>query len=127
MASCSSTPSMEWGKLKEEFPCILAHALQNILALEERFFCHPFDIYSSGSKLTSLQINAPINGLLQVGGEGEPTGINFDFIKLYQAGTAECIFNWGGGGGGLAPGVRVCRGVWGYPPPENFEICNKVL
>ena len=26
------------------------------------------------------------------------------------------------GGWKRAPEARVCRGVWGHPPPENFEI-----
>ena len=42
--------------------------------------------------------------------------------RILLAGTAEPIFNWGGGGGWLAPGARVCKGAWGHPPPENFEI-----
>ena len=43
-------------------------------------------------------------------------------VSLQGRGAHFQLFFFGGGGGGLAPRARVCRGVWGYPPPEHFEI-----
>ena len=43
---------------------------------------------------------------------------------LYSTGsTAECLFSTlKGGGGRLAAGVRVSRGLWGYPPQKILKF-----